>query len=127
MRRCLPTSESMATEKRQHRRLPIRLPLVCRDPDSPGRVLVRSKTANVSTGGLYFETLADGIQVGQAFELELTIPPGDGHFPYQGRVAAQAEVVRVDELPPTPEGEGIMQLSRWGVAARFNANLKLSF
>jgi hypothetical protein len=90
-------------------------------------ILVRSKTLNVSTGGLYFETLTPDLAVGQKFDMELTIPPGDGHFPYQGRVAAAGEVRRLDQLPPADDGEGIAQLPRWGVAAQFANNLKLSF
>jgi hypothetical protein len=42
-------------------------------------------------------------------------------------VAAQAQVIRLDSLPPTEHGEGISQLPRWGVATRFRNNLKLSF
>lgn len=117
----------MEQERRRHRRLPIQLPLVCRDPDSPERILVRSKTINVSTGGLFFETLSQDLTPGQRLEMELTIPPGDGYFPYQGRVTADAKVVRVVDLPPTPCAEGMAHLPRHGVAAAFNANLKLSF
>jgi hypothetical protein len=89
--------------------------------------LVRSKTINVSTGGLYFETLSDEVRPGQRLELELTVPPGDGHFPYQGRVMADAEVIRVHDLPPKLTAEGMAHLARKGVAASFNAGLKLSF
>lgn len=117
----------MDTERRKHRRLPIQLPLICKDPLNPDQIVVRSKTLNVSTGGLYFETLADAIRPGQSFEIELTIPPGDGHFPYQGRVTAVGQVVRIDDLPATRDGEGLTRTPRRGVAARFNDNLKLSF
>ncbi len=117
----------MEQERRRHRRLPIQLPLVCRDPENSDRVLVRSKTINVSTGGLFFETLSQELASGQRIELELTIPPGDGYFPYQGRVTAIAQVVRVVDLPAAPTGQGLAHLPRHGVAAAFNANLKLSF
>ena len=117
----------MEQERRRHRRLPIQLPLICRAPDCPERILVRSKTINVSTGGLYFETLSDDVRPGQRIELELTIPPGDGYFPYQGRVLADAEVIRVADLPPKVTGEGLAHLPRKGVAASFSTSLKLSF
>ncbi len=117
----------MENERRRHRRLPYQLALICRAPDSPERILVRTKTINVSTGGLYFETLSDEVQPGQRLDLELTVPPGDGHFPYQGRVTAAAKVVRVADLPPKSMSEGLAHLPRHGVAAAFQAGLKLSF
>lgn len=118
---------AMEKEQRQHRRLPIQLPLICRAPDNPDHILVRTKTVNVSTGGLYFETLSDEVQAGQRLELELTVPPGDGHFPYQGRVTADARVVRVTDLPAKSAGEGLAHVPRRGVAATFSAGLRLSF
>ncbi|MDD4890340.1 MAG: PilZ domain-containing protein [Phycisphaerae bacterium] len=117
----------MEQERRQHRRLPIQLPLICRAPDAPERIVVRSKTVNVSTGGLYFETLSDEVRAGQKLELELTVPPGDGHFPYQGRVTADVRVIRVTELPAKSSAEGLAHLPRRGVAATFSAGLRLSF
>ncbi len=103
----------MNTERRKHRRLPIQLPLICRDPQGTNEhVLVRSKTVNVSTGGLYFETLAHDIKPGQPIEVELTIPPGDGHFPYQGRVTATGEVIRIYHLPDRTDGQGLTREPR---------------
>lgn len=126
-RECVKDTEPMEQERRRHRRLPIQLPLICRAPDALERILVRSKTVNVSTGGLYFETLSDEVQAGQRLELELTVPPGDGHFPYQGRVTANARVIRVTDLPAKSSAEGLAHLPRRGVAATFSTGLRLSF
>ncbi len=117
----------MEQERRRYRRLPIQLPLICRAPDNPERIIIRSKTINVSTGGLYFETLADDVRPGQRIQLELTVPPGEGHFPYQGRVIADANIVRVTDLAPQSKAEGLAHLPRKGIAATFSTGLKLSF
>jgi len=110
-------------ERRMHRRLEIRLPLeYCLLGDAEGNVC-RTVTKNISTGGLYFETDDEDIRPGMVLSLGLTIPPGEGHFPYQGRVTGTGEVVRV-----TPLGEaGPGKPRRIGVATRFCESLKLSF
>ena len=114
-------------ERRQHRRLEIRLPLECSSAESSGRpATFRTVTFNISTGGVYFETEASDIKPGMRLNLELTVPPGDGHFPYQGHVTGTAEVVRVEPLAPKTDAGG--KTRGWsGVATRFDERLKLSF
>ena len=114
-------------ERRQHRRLDIRLPLECSSAESSGRpATFRTVTFNISTGGVYFETEASDIKPGMRLNLELTVPPGDGHFPYQGHVTGTAEVLRVEPLPPKTDAAG--KTRSWsGVATRFDERLKLSF
>lgn len=117
----------MLHERRRYRRLPIQLPLICRDPERPDHVVMQTRTINVSTGGIYFETLADNLRAGQRLDLELTIPPGEGHFPYQGRVTAPARIIRVKGVAPQPDAPGLAHVPRVGVAATFDDSLKLSF
>lgn len=91
---------------------------------------LRTTTSNICTGGLYFELdLLDGVaapDVNSRINVELTVPPGDGHFPYQGRVSSVAEVVRRESLPagdpPAAPGH-----ARLGIGARFTTPLKLVF
>ena len=92
---------------------------------------MRTVTGNVSTGGLYFEMdlLDDRVpapELHSVLDVELTVPPGDGHFPYEGRVTAAAEVVRCDSLPGSPARSPDAPL-RLGIAARFRDPLKLAF
>ncbi len=68
-------------EKRAHRRLYIRLPLEYRKRDTGRSNAFRTMTINVSTGGVYFETTDEGIQVGDILDFALGIPPGDSRFP----------------------------------------------
>jgi hypothetical protein len=106
-------------EMRKHRRLDIRLPLEYA-PATQGAVGTHSTaTVNVSTGGVYFETDHPDLGAGDLLNLHLTIPPGGGHFPYQGRISSLGVVVRVNHLSDNPR--------RWGVAAQFRESLKLDF
>ncbi len=118
----------MQLDRRQHRRLEIRLPLEChRHVGSEDHVL-RATTRNISTGGLYFETdLSDPLlplEPQSLLSVELTIPPGEGYFPYEGRVRSVAEVLRCDALESPGGGQGS---PRVGVAALFKEPLKLAF
>lgn len=109
-------------ERRQHRRLEIRLPMEFSLGEAGGADRVRTVTRNVSTGGIYFETLPGDLRPGQTFRLALTVPPGDGYFPFTGQVRGEAEVVRIEPRPSPPQGH-----DRIGVAARFREDLKLDF
>lgn len=110
-------------ERRTHRRLDIRLPLQYCPVDDTGINVCRTVTRNISTGGLYFETDDVDIKPGTLINLELTIPPGEGYSPYQGRITGLGEVVRVD----APEAGVDAAVRPVGVATRFREGLRLSF
>lgn len=116
-------------ERREHHRLAINLPLECSVVGAKEGSAYRTVTMNVSSGGLYFEADSDEFHKGMLLNLKLTVPPGDGHFPYPGRVHGIGEVIRVSELP----GEGPVcqevpvQTRRFEVATRFRTPLRLVF
>ncbi len=112
-------------ERRTYRRLDIRLPLECYRLDDDAENTYRTVTLNVSTGGICFETDADDLEPGALLHVELTVPPGDGHWPWQGRVSAVGEVVRVMRVRPGASEADVA--SRFAIAARFRESLKLSF
>jgi len=117
-------------DQRQHRRLAIRLPLECSPRDLWEERPMRTVTTNISTGGVYFEAdLIDDVSVPRLhslMDIALTVPPGDGYFPYEGRVTSVAEVIRCDPLK-IPESAGPETTPRVGIAARFKEPLRLSF
>ena len=116
-------------ERRQHQRLEIRLPMECaclQGEPSGASAAYRTVTGNISSGGVYFEAEATGICEGMMLKLEMTVPPGDGHYPYAGQITGSGEVVRIEPLPDRTDVGG--QAHKWvGVASRFKENLKLSF
>ena len=111
-------------ERRKHRRLRMALPLEFRRSKMPTAGLCRSVAQDVSTGGIYFETVLEDLSKGELLDIELTIPPGQGHFPYQGRVSSVAAVVRTEKLPPSASQ---IANPRIGVAATFRQSFKLAF
>lgn len=127
--RC-PGPEDMGEERRRHRRLEISLPLEYCPVGSGRDQVVRTTTRNISTGGVYFELdLLDEVAVPRPRSLlsvGLTVPPGDGHSPYDGRLTGVAEVVRCDPLGAPPPAEAGAP-TRLGVGARFREPLKLAF
>lgn len=108
-------------ERREHRRVGIRLPIECVADTAGRKVTYRTVTDDVSSGGVSFEAESDDFPVGVSLEMELEVPPGDGHSPYPGRVRGTGTVVRVDRL-----GDGGAGL-RYRVAAHFSKPLKLAF
>jgi hypothetical protein len=110
-------------ERRQHRRLEIRLPLEFR-AGSAGRVdIVRTITQNVSTGGLFVELDRADYAVGDLLDIELTLPAAEGVSAYTGRAKSRAEVIRIEHLPAS----GPHAIPRVGVAARFLDRLQLCY
>ena len=107
------------TERRKHRRLEIGLSLAFEAVDREPSTIGTATTINVSTGGVYFGMAQAGLEPGCMLDVELTIPPGQGHFPYEGRITNRAEVVRVDPIDAGP--------NPWGIAAQFCQPPKLAF
>jgi len=123
------TMQESREDHRGYRRLTIQLPVECISPDGGWERTVRGVTVNISTGGIYFEVdVSNGLSrlpADALLDIELTVPPGQGHFPYEGRVKSVAEVVRWEELGDV---NGVSpRRRRVGVAARFREPLKLAF
>ena len=127
-------SEGQRVERRKHRRLAIRMPVeCCARGDTRDRV-IRGTTTNVSSGGLYFEAelgnwdrrsfLDDALGQDRLLEVELTVPPGEGHFPYEGHVRSAVEIIRKEELTAAGGAGGHRRV---GLAGRFHDPLKLTF
>jgi hypothetical protein len=112
---------SPGQDRRKHRRLAIRLPIECIATLDDRRYTYRTVTHDVSSTGVSFESDSDVFPVGTALEIELGVPPGDGHSPYPGRVRGTGQVVRVNRL--TQAGSD----PRFRVAAHFSKPLKLVF
>lgn len=68
-------------------------------------------------------------QVGSVWEVDVTVPPGDGYFPYHGRATSMAEVIRSCEPASSMSASsiGMPAIRRIGIAARFREPLKLAF
>ena len=114
----------MPPERRKHRRLQMHLPLEFRRVAESNTQRCRSVTQDVSTGGIYFETMQEGLHKGELLDIEMTIPPGEGHFPYQGRVSSVATVVRTDKHDGSA---GATSNPRMGIGVAFRESFKLSF
>lgn len=116
-------------ERRAHPRLAIRLPVAYRPVGSPNGAFHHHYTTNVGPGGIQFTLLGTGPLVGDRLEVELSIPPGEGHFPYAGRIRGNGTVVRCQPssrgLPNAANRVGGPQ--RWAIAARFDEPLALEF
>ena len=114
-----------AEEKRQHRRLDIRLPLDFH-PENINRGNVwHTVTQNVSTGGAYFETTLDNINVGDRLSLAIGVDPHDHRFPPEGKITSVGEVVRVNSVNIQSSDEK-PTMAKYGIGVKFKQTLKLS-
>ena len=84
------------SEKRRHKRLGAKYNLSCRKVGSTGNISYDGHTVNVSTGGLYFETLSETFEPGDLLHVELSIPPTSGLLEFGGKIAGFAKVLRTD-------------------------------
>jgi hypothetical protein len=96
------------TEKRRHRRLGANYNISCRKVGSAEERALDGLTANVSTGGLYFQTTAGAFEKGNLLKVELSIPPTSGLLEFGGKIAGFAKVLRTDSAG-----------GRFGVALQF--------
>jgi len=125
-------------ERRVHQRLAASYAVECsptgderphEGAGDPAHSPYRTVSINVSSGGLCFLAEPDRFQPGMRLDLGLAVPPGEGHFPYPGRMEARAEVLRVESLPLRlrPNADPGGHPDRVGVAARFCKPLELHF
>ena len=111
-------------EKRQHRRLAVRLALGYRKVNSDPDTAYHSMTKNVSTGGVYFETTDENLNPGDMLKFELGVPPGDDRFPKNMKITTTGEIRRRVVLDGSINDNGITY-SRFGVAAKFQQGFEL--
>lgn len=114
-------------EKRKYKRLPIKLDLSCRKVDSSGKKSHTGSTANVSPGGLYFETAADVFKPGHMLSVDLSIPPTTGLLESGGSISGLGKVLRTHTIrsPYTESEEPSLRSGVAGVALEFCQPLKL--
>ena len=112
-------------EKRASRRLELKLPLEYHRLGNR-RTVCRTKTINISTSGVLFETACDDIQPGDKLSLELGIVPADERFPQNSKITTTGEVVRSGPLNDLADGKK-SDSPGYGVAARFTQEFKLVF
>lgn len=117
---------TMTSERRAHRRLPLRMPLGYRDAQGESGQAMQSMTSNVSTGGVYFETAAEGIKPNDELQIEMQIPSENGRFPANASLKTRGQVVRIDII----DRQNYATLSpyvRYGIGVRFVDDPKLNF
>ena len=84
-------------EKRTHRRLDARYDVSCRKIGSIADKTYPAHTGNVSSGGLYIQTVAGKFEPGDLLHVELTVPPTPGLLEFGGKIAGCAKVLRVEK------------------------------
>ncbi len=86
------------SDRRRHRRLPLKLAVFCRQVGVANGVLFRADAVNVSSGGVLIESSRlEAANAGDLFSLELAVPAGDDSLAFGGRFSGIARVVRAIE------------------------------
>ena len=111
-------------EERAHRRLDVQYDISCRKVGSTDGESFPGCTANVSSGGLYVETVADVFQRGDLLKVELTVPPTSGLLEFGGKIAGFAKVLRADKICDD-SGNRHSASAKSGVALQFCRSPKL--
>ena len=104
----------------------MQLPLEYRKPADYESKTLKSTTKNVSTGGVYFETTDESLEMGETLAFELGIPEGDNRFPKNGTISTMGEIIRLTPITEKSE-EHSHTLTKYGVAAQFQHGFKLEF
>ncbi len=85
-------------ERRRHPRLPIRVPIDLAAADGTA-IAAMAVTTDVASGGLRFQTDHAAPVAGDEITFTLTIPPGDGHWPYPCTLRGRGCVLRAAATP----------------------------
>lgn len=112
-------SEIRAAERREHRRMDLQFPVELRELQKTCNP-IRTRTSNVSTGGVYVELDDFHWLIGDRIRIDMTVPPAEGVSSEAGRASCDAVVVRREQLSSKRE-------NRLGIGLRFEDRLKLTF
>lgn len=84
-------------ERRIHKRLPLKISVLCQSVGISGGSAFSGNTLDVSPGGMLVEFNNSGISDGQLLSIEMYVPPTEGLLEYGGRFSSYARVVRLDD------------------------------
>jgi hypothetical protein len=105
-------------ERRQFRRLRLRLEVAAKEGAWAGELSGVGWTSNISAGGMYmYVPTANAPDQGVLLSFELSIPPGHGYSSSVGTIRGTGQVVRTDQ----------MGQSQVGMALQFTQPLFLEF
>jgi hypothetical protein len=85
-------------EKRQHKRIPLKMAVLCQKAGLMEGRLYTGNTVDVCPGGVLLEINGADLKEGELVNLELAIPPTRGLLEYGGRFATYARVLRVERI-----------------------------
>jgi hypothetical protein len=82
--------------RRFHKRLPLKLNVLCQTVGLSGGRAYTGSTIDVSSGGMLVEINDGRLNEGQLLSVEMSVPPTTGLLEYGGRFSSYARVCRTD-------------------------------
>ncbi|MBN1816468.1 MAG: PilZ domain-containing protein [Sedimentisphaerales bacterium] len=94
------------TDRRAHRRLDLRLAVLCRRVGAVVERPYTGNTLNISPDGALLQISGRKFYEGELLHIDIAIPPAKELLKNGGRFSTQAQVVRIDtiESPRHPRG-----------------------
>jgi hypothetical protein len=102
-------------EKRKHRRLLIKLNILCWKVGIQGEEILKGTTLNVSTGGVFFQTTTSNLNKGDLLNVKLDVPPKSGLLEFGGTMSSFGRVLRTKHIGDSTVNKG----EKYGVAVEF--------
>jgi hypothetical protein len=102
-------------EKRKHRRLLVKLNILCWKVGFQGDEILKGTTLNVSTGGVFFQTTRSNLNKGDLLNVKLDVPPQSGLLEFGGTMSSLGRVLRTNQI-----GDSAVNTNeQYGVAVEF--------
>jgi hypothetical protein len=86
---------TMDSERRKHKRIPLKFTVLCQKVGLSDGRLYSGNTVNVSPGGMLVEVNQSHLRDGELVSVEMTVPPTEGLLEYGGRFSSYARIIRV--------------------------------
>ena len=83
--------------RRLHKRLPLKISVLCQTVGISGGSSFTGNTVDVSPGGMLVEFNSGGLSDGQLLCIEMSVPPTEGLLKYGGRFSSYARIVRLED------------------------------
>ena len=93
------------SDRRKHKRLDLKLEMLCQRIGADESAVSSGKTVNISTGGVLIKTSHSKFEIGDLVNVQMTVPPTDGTLDHGGRMEGYARVTRINKLTRTDAGK----------------------
>ncbi|MBN1127222.1 MAG: PilZ domain-containing protein [Sedimentisphaerales bacterium] len=116
---------SQETDRRAHRRLNLRLAVLCRKVGAGAERPYTGNTLNISPSGALMQISGMKLFKGEMLNIEIAIPPARDLLKNGGRFSTQGQVIRIESMESSRRADEYVETQQIAVEFSRSPHLRL--